>query len=136
MWFFLSAMSLIFHTFGNSAITRNFWQADALNINVPTDESRFISRTSKQASKLTRVKQVRYHYAVGKKPLNCCVVTIVVVQSSAFDRSNRNEPKTHCLRLAKAEVQVSSRFSGMLQRTRNFLHASGHAGWLIGSSEM
>lgn len=71
--------------------------------------------TSKQAGKLRRVKQVRYHYAVGKKPLNCRVVTIVVVQSSAFDKSHRNEPKTCYIRLAEVEVQVSICFSGLLQ---------------------
>src|ERR1700712_3979889 len=107
MWFFPLAMPLIPHTFRDSATTRNLWQTDALNIYVPIDESRFIFRTSMQAGKLTRVKQVRYHYAVGKKLLTCCMVTIVLVQSSAFDKSHRNEPKTHYLRLAEAEVQVS-----------------------------
>ena len=68
-----------------------------------------------QAGKLTRVKQVRYHYAVGKKLLTCCMVTIVLVQSSAFDKSHRNEPKTHYLRLAEAEVQVSIGFGGLPQ---------------------
>jgi hypothetical protein len=68
-----------------------------------------------QAGKLTRVKQVRYHYAVGKKLLTCCVVTIVLVQSSAFDKSHRNEPKTHYLWLAEAEVQVSIGFGGLPQ---------------------
>lgn len=98
-----------------SAITRNFWQTDALKIHLPIDDFRFIFCTSRQAGKLTHVKQGRYHQQVGKKLLKCCVVTIVSVQLSVFDKQHRKEPKTRYLWLAEAEIQISIGFSGLLQ---------------------